>query len=77
MKKKAYEIQKENTPRFTRQCVCGSILEVAYNPDLNITFWNCFNCFPMYERVYGEQRKEFEDGFYRSMGKNNIECFRI
>ncbi len=43
--------------RFTGRCVCGEKLEAAYNEDLKIVFWNCFQCFPVYERA-AEGRRE-------------------
>lgn len=48
-------------PQFTGKCVCGNILEIAYNPDLKITFWNCFECLPMFERVHRIEKKKVDE----------------
>ena len=40
-----------STVRFTGRCPCGERLSLAYNRDLGKVFFNCFRCFPMYERV--------------------------
>ena len=40
-----------STVRFTGRCPCGEKLSLAYNRDLGKVFFNCFRCFPMFERV--------------------------
>ena len=52
--------------RFTKRCVCGNELQAAYNAELDIVFWNCFECFPIYPKANHQQeeqlRKEFGIG---------------
>lgn len=43
--------RKASTVRFTGRCPCGERLSLAYNRDLGKVFFNCFRCFPMFERV--------------------------
>ena len=43
--------RKASTVRFTGRCPCGERLSLAYNRDLEKVFFNCFRCFPMFERV--------------------------
>lgn len=43
---------------FTGRCnIHDRKLELAFNPDLNIYFANCFECFPIYEKVNAESVK--------------------
>ncbi len=63
--------------RFTKRCVCGNELQAAYNAELDIVFWNCFRCFPIYPKANHQQeeqlRKEFGIGSDRNRGMNETE----
>ncbi len=64
MKNKCWKrVQRNTNPQFSGKCVCGNDLEVAYNPDINVKFWNCFECFPMHVRADRTQKMEFEELF--------------
>lgn len=52
LKKEREKMDREtSTVRFTGRCPCGEKLALAYNRDLGKVFFNCFRCFPMFERV--------------------------
>jgi hypothetical protein len=44
--------------RFAGRCVCGKRLERAYNRELGIVFWNCFECFPIHEKAEEERNED-------------------
>ena len=50
VKKSEEEQSSLSGVRFTRRCVCGNELQAAYNAELDIIFWNCFECFPIYPK---------------------------
>ncbi len=55
--------------RFTGRCVCGMRVEPAYNAEKQFLFWNCFQCFPCFERATGLARRQFLVAFREYMGK--------
>jgi len=48
---------------FKRVCNCGERLEAAFLKEHNRIFWNCFKCFPHYERASKEQEKKLIEEF--------------
>ena len=36
---------------FTGRCPCGATLALAYWREHDHVFWNCFKCFPHFERA--------------------------
>lgn len=55
--------------RFTGKCVCGMRVEPAFNSEKEYLFWNCFQCFPHFERATGRIRREFLESFIEYMRK--------
>lgn len=52
LKDERRNMDRETSPViFTGRCPCGERLSLAYNRDLGKVFFNCFRCFPMFERV--------------------------
>ena len=49
--------------RFTKRCVCGNELQTAYNAELDIVFWNCFRCFPIYPKANSQQEEQLRKEF--------------
>ena len=50
---------------FTGKCnIHNRALEVAYNPSLDLFFWNCFSCFPDFQRAKEEDAEKFEEQFF-------------
>ena len=44
--------------RWKDTCVCGNRLKPTYNKDLDLVFWNCFQCFPISEEASREQTEK-------------------